>query len=240
MQSSLITVCAALLLSIIHLNAARFRSVPLFPYRVWVLLAAGVSVSYVFLQFLLKLAQSDAVLTANGGSAEVVKYQAFLIALVGLVTFYGIEKALSKAARELNPEKLIAIFWARVGLFACYNIPIGYLLQYQLVHNGLRGLALYVVAIALHLIVIDSALLRGHNGRETKMARVLLAVCLCFGWASSAFNVLSEVMLAAVLALLAGAMILVVLKEELPNQNESHFPSFALGAFSYALLLIAL
>lgn len=238
MQQTLLVFLCVLLLSLVHLNAANFRRIPLFRYSVWVSLAAGVSVSYVFLMLLPKLAQSDVVLANTLDNGDELKYQAFFLAMFGLVAFYGVEKALSKAARESRPENLAAIFWARVGLFALYNIPIGYLISYQLQQGGERALFLYIIAIALHLIVVDSALLKGHHGKEAMQARIVLALGLLTGWLCSVLALLSEPVLAAIMALLAGAMMLVVLKEELPTQRESHFISFAVGAFSYALLLV--
>lgn len=43
---------------------------------------------------------------------------------------------------------------------------------------------------------------------------------------------------AALLALLAGGVILNVLKEELPEERKSRFWPFALGAATYAVLLL--
>lgn len=46
--------------------------------------------------------------------------------------------------------------------------------------------------------------------------------------------------LAAITAFLAGGIVLNVLKEELPEERESRFWAFALGATSYATILLAL
>ena len=44
---------------------------------------------------------------------------------------------------------------------------------------------------------------------------------------------------AALFAFLAGGIVLNVLKEELPEERESHFSAFALGTGLYAALLLA-
>ena len=50
----------------------------------------------------------------------------------------------------------------------------------------------------------------------------------------------SEVLLAVLFAFLAGGVIMSFLKEELPEERESSFCAFALGATLYAVLLLAL
>ncbi|NJL21613.1 MAG: hypothetical protein HC895_13625, partial [Leptolyngbyaceae cyanobacterium SM1_3_5] len=45
---------------------------------------------------------------------------------------------------------------------------------------------------------------------------------------------------AVLFAFLAGGIVLNVLKEELPEDRESHFWSFAIGAIGYAVLLLGL
>ncbi len=54
------------------------------------------------------------------------------------------------------------------------------------------------------------------------------------------FTEISDVVLAVLIAFLAGGVVLNVLKEELPEERESRFWAFALGAALYATLLLAL
>lgn len=51
---------------------------------------------------------------------------------------------------------------------------------------------------------------------------------------------LSELAIAVLIAFLAGGVILNVLKEELPDERQSRFWSFALGIVGCAALLLAL
>ena len=50
---------------------------------------------------------------------------------------------------------------------------------------------------------------------------------------------LSDIAVAVLIAFLAGGVVLNVLKEELPEERESRFWAFALGAALYAGLLLA-
>jgi hypothetical protein len=51
---------------------------------------------------------------------------------------------------------------------------------------------------------------------------------------------ISDLAISAWIALLAGGVILNVLKEELPAERESRFSAFVLGVAGYALVLLGL
>ena len=69
-------------------------------------------------------------------------------------------------------------------------------------------------------------------GSMIGFAGMMLAIpCLYWGW---------PVWLAVLFAFLAGGVILNVIKEELPEEQESLFWAFALGAALYTALLLAL
>lgn len=59
------------------------------------------------------------------------------------------------------------------------------------------------------------------------------------GWAVSAVAKVGENALGMLLAFLAGSVVLNVLKEELPEDRQSRFGPFLLGAVVYAALLLA-
>ncbi len=68
----------------------------------------------------------------------------------------------------------------------------------------------------------------------------MLAAAIFLGWLLGLLTAISEAALAVLLAFLAGAVILNVLKEELPEERESRFWAFALGAGMYTALLLML
>ena len=63
---------------------------------------------------------------------------------------------------------------------------------------------------------------------------------MLLGWAVDLLAEVPEVVVAGVTAFLAGGVIMNVLKEELPEERESRFWAFAIGAALYAALLLAL
>jgi hypothetical protein len=59
------------------------------------------------------------------------------------------------------------------------------------------------------------------------------------GWAVGLRVEITATLVAAILALLAGSVVLNVVKEELPEDRESRFWAFVLGAGIYAAMLLA-
>jgi zinc transporter ZupT len=58
------------------------------------------------------------------------------------------------------------------------------------------------------------------------------------GWAVGLFFEISEAAIAVLFGFLAGGVIMNVLKEELPEERESRFWAFALGAALYTVVLL--
>lgn len=68
----------------------------------------------------------------------------------------------------------------------------------------------------------------------------MLATAVLAGWAVGLLSEISEAALAVLFAFLAGGVVMNVLKEELPEERESRFWAFVLGAGLYAgVLLVA-
>ncbi len=94
-------------------------------------------------------------------------------------------------------------------------------------------------AMTLHFLVNDHGLREHHKGAYDRVGRWVLAGAVLVGWALGLVAEVSEIALAVLIAVLAGGIILNVLKEELPEERESRVWAFALGAALYAALLLA-
>ena len=68
----------------------------------------------------------------------------------------------------------------------------------------------------------------------------MLVLALVAGWATGFIVDLPKTVIVLVMAFVGGGIILNVLKEELPEERESRYWAFALGAFLYAILLLSL
>lgn len=232
---------AALGLALVHLYAGKLRFLEGTPRSVWLSVAGGVSVAYVFVHLLPEVSEVQETLAEALGSAlGFLENHGYLVALVGLIVFYGLERA-AKASRKARGGEEQAtssrVFWLHIGSFSLYNLLVGYLLVRR-PEQGLWELVLFSVAMALHFVVNDFGLREHHKAAYTRSGRWVLAVAVLLGWLLALFGEASEAALALLLAFLAGGVILNVLKEELPAERESRFWPFAFGAATYAALLL--
>jgi hypothetical protein len=224
----LATGSVALLFALVHLLGARLDWLRTAPRSIWLSAAGGVSVAYVFVHILPDLAEHQRQVEERGILAGIESH-VWLIALLGLGMFYGLERLARRRTRDTG------IFWVHLGSFALYNFLIGYLLLHR---EEQGGLFFYAAALGLHFLVNDQGL-REHHGGAYRRARWLLAAAPIAGWGLGALYALPPLAITALFGFLAGGIILNVLKEELPEDRESRFAAFAAGAAGYAALLLA-
>ena len=99
----LASLAALALLVVVHVATPSLKFLEGTPRTVWLSAAGGVSVAYVFVHFLPELAASQAAVAeaaagATGG-LDLAGRHVFLIALTGLLTFYGLHR-LAQASRS--------------------------------------------------------------------------------------------------------------------------------------------
>ena len=231
-------------LACVHLFAGRMRFLGVSPRSRWLSAAGGVSVAYVFVHLLPDLAEEqETIRRAAGETFTFIEYHVYLVALVGLVAFYGLERAakLSRGRRRRVAGEDAAgpgVFWLHAGSFALYNALIGYLLLHREV-PGVGSLVLFAFAMGVHFVVNDFGLREDHKGAYDGYGRWVLAAAVLAGWVVGLFSEISEAALAVLFAFLAGGVVMNVLKEELPEERESRFWAFTLGAALYSAVLLA-
>lgn len=234
----------ALGLALVHLYSGRLYFLDRVPRSRWLSAAGGVSVAYVFLHILPDLDNHQEAIVRRGGlGLAFLDHHVYLIALLGLAIFYGLER-LAKQSRQQNQKAGVGdvtsdrVFWLHIFIFSLYNALIGYLLLHR-EEPGLRSLVFFFIALALHFLVNDDGLREHHKQIYHRLGRWILAAAVLAGWAIGQGTRLPEPAIAVLFAFLAGGIILNVLKEELPEERESRFWAFAAGAGIYAALLIA-
>ncbi len=236
-----LTAFLALILALIHLSTGRFRSLVDSPREAWKSAAGGVAVTYVFLQILPELAaHQDTISNETGLSPKAAETLVFMVALVGLTVFYGLERlaAVNREKPHSHPDKA-PVFWIHVGAFSLYNALIGYLLVDR-EEPGVASLLLYFFAMATHFLAFDLNLSVGHQRRYHRTARWIIAGSLLMGWAIAAFTSLPHLPVSVLFAYLAGGIILNVLKEEVPSDKKSRFLPFLAGVAGYSLISVVL
>jgi hypothetical protein len=237
------------LLCATHLLADRIRLLDAIPRSGWLSFAGGISVAYVFLHILPELAIAQRDIDRAWRLLAFIEGQAYLVALAGLVAFYGLER-LAKRARRGSPAPVepeldldtptgLGVFWVHILSFAAYNALIGYLLVHR-PNGSLTSLWLFFFAMAVHFVINDYSLRKHHRGTYQHVGRYLLTLALLAGFGAGLATEISDAAVGVLFALLAGGLILNVLKEELPDERRSRFWPFALGAGGYAVLLLSL
>lgn len=82
------------------------------------------------------------------------------------------------------------------------------------------------------------SLRRDHKQIYDQYGRILLTAAILLGWLLGVLTEVNELVLSILQAFIAGGIILNVLKEELPQEQESSIGSFLIGSFGYAFLLL--
>ncbi len=231
-------------LALTHLYSGRLRFKRI-PRSRWLSAAGGVSVAYVFVHILPELSQHQNVLQDLGeGIIPFVEHHVYLIALLGLIVFYGLER-IAKLSRQRRHQEgkgdvtTTSVFWLHIISFAIYNALIGYLLLHR-EEQGITSLLLFALAMAMHFVVNDDGLREHHKHVYDRIGRWILAAAIIIGWVLGSSTEIDQAAIAVLFAFLAGGVVLNVLKEELPEERESRFWSFVLGAAIYTALLLAL
>lgn len=242
--TTLIILLTVLAFVLVHVFGGKLAFLSGTPRSVWLSSAGGVSVAYVFVHLLPELAKHQQVIGNRARSAglfSTIESHAYLIALFGLGLFYGVERFARSASgairRPQDRARSSGVFWVHLSAFALYNVLIGYLLLHR-EENDLRGLIVYAAAMSLHFIVNDQGLRQQHGETYHRYGRWILAAAPVAGLLLGLATSVSALLLSSLFAFLAGGVILNVLKEELPEDRQSRFSAFALGAIAYAALLL--
>lgn len=240
---SLLGLLLAIALGLVHIFASRTQFIARIPQRWWISAAGGVSIAYIFLAVFPELGSAQEEVEKSAGHILVyVENHVYILALVGLAIFYGLEK-LALCSRVHNDQMQgqdctqPGVFWLHIMSFAIYNAILGYLLRESAEHGLMACLLLFVV-LALHFLVNDVGLRAHHKQTYDRLGRWILAGAIITGWAfGEAFHV-DAAAIASIWSLVAGGVILNVLKEELPEEQDNHFGMFVAGATIYSVLLL--
>lgn len=229
-----LSVGLSLMLAALHVFAGRLHFFEGIPRSRLLSAAGGISAAYVFVQLLPELAEaSDAV-----GEEVAVDAPVYLLALLGLVIFYVVERMSARRRRAGAEHGASAVTWFSFTSYAVYNGVIGYVLVRE--HEHLTAVLFFAVAMGVHFIVNDHALREHHGHAYHRVGRWIIAAAVLVGAGIGAVTHVHEAAIGTLLAFIAGGLILNVLKEELPEERESSLTAFVAGAAVYSLLLLAI
>lgn len=232
-------------LALLHLSAPRLRRLRWPSESVLGSVAGGMAVSYVFLHLLPELARGNEFV---GSAVEelfrptpVTELSIFLVALAGFTLLLGAQRLAGRLDERAHPRRdrgSADAYRVQLGAFGLYNALITYTMPLRLRSGLLFGL-LFTLAMGLHFVITDRSLEAHHREPFRRIDRVVLAGALLLGWAVAALAPVSVLVASLLSALLAGAVLMNVFKEEIPTGRRSSFPAFVGGLLVYGVLLVA-
>ncbi len=235
---------AVLLLVGIHASAGAVRRIPQSIRPTVASAAAGVSVSWVFLELLPSLTEYQHTV-AGSGLLPGLERHVYIAALVGLVVAFWVETASRSSLRE-NLEAggegvtSASTFWLSLVGFTAFNASIGYALA-DPADPAVSPFWIFVIAMGLHFLANDESMVENHGVRYQRVGRWLLIAGLLAGWIIGRVPKydLDGAGLALVLSYIAGGMIMNIMRHELPVTSRTvNAAAFALGAFVFGVLVL--
>jgi hypothetical protein len=231
----------ALGFAVIHFSSKHLTFVKEIPRSKILSAAGGVAVSYVFLHLLpdLNRYQNKVENTLNSGIGKYIENHIYVISLLGLAIFYGLERMVKKSNKSQTgkSKKSLGVFWVHISSFFVYNATIGYILIREEFKSN-WGMFFYFLALGIHFVTVDRGLRREHKQIYDKYGRIILTVAIMFGWLIGVFYEVNDLIISVLVAFLVGGLILNVMKEELPEEKESSFVAFISGLVVYSFILM--
>lgn len=231
-----------------HLLAAHLRGLAGRHEAAVVSAAGGISVAYVFLHLLPEVAAGARVVGESVGDlvahVPVQELLVFLVALAGFTVFYVAERYAARhgSARHGGAGASSSAFGVHLAAFAVYNVAVAYTLPERVEEDTLSA-AVFTLAVAVHVLVVDRGLAEHHPRRYGHVGRFVLAGALLLGWLLAGIAApTSSLTVSLMTALVAGSVLLTVFQEELPRARDTRtWPFLAgLGANTALLLVLAL
>ncbi|WP_088009162.1 hypothetical protein [Indiicoccus explosivorum] len=229
----------------IHLLAKKMTFLSVVPRSRFLSIGGGIAVAYVFLHLLPELSEFQEALRGEieNGFLSFFEHHIYLIAMLGLAIFYGLEQLVKRSKRhneEADERKSESgVFWIHISSFAVYNALIGYLLIREEFTDG-WSMMFFFIAMGVHFISNDRGLRATHKEDYDRFGRYLLTAAIFIGWLTGTVTEVHDLIISFLTAFIAGSVVLNVMKEELPDERASSFGAFFSGLAGYSILLFLL
>jgi len=230
------TFAAALVLASVYVFGHKLRAAS--HHRRWVSIAAGVSVSTIFIDLLPEISENQARFSTGPvrGAALFPEQAIYIAAMLGFILFYGLEYMV--AASPSEEDKPSSVFFSlQIAAFALYSGLIAYLLVRNTWHDA-PSLALYSLAMAFHLLLVDHSLAKERHGLYESRGRWILALAVMAGWSAAILTSIPEQWLARITGFVCGGVLMNTLVVELPEGRGGRLWPFLFAAVAYSLVLI--
>ncbi len=220
--SPLLSLGIVLGLALVHLLTGRVRLLRHDMDSPWLSASAGVAIGYVFMYLLPKLADMKYGL-AGDGYTDFVEKHFFFFVMLGFLVFYKVGWA--SGAANVPEHWRSAARWAHRSGFIGYSLMLGYTVT-AFKNPDIVAALLATAILGFHLMGVDLHLRHARPETFDKQLRYLLAASVVVGWVFGITTDLSDTAVALWTALLAGGMLMLVLREELPGDLSRHYVPF--------------
>ncbi len=188
--------------------------------------SAGVSIAYFFLMLMPEI---------YGGFLYINKL-IFVFILVGFVLFHLTEKIIYQ--HEKKEQLMRDLKEAHSLVFFFYHFIVGLVLIRILADSFIEGM-LFFIPILFHMTVTNLSLNEIHRKiTEYRLMRFLLCLSSLIGIVFALFADISNILYYTLFSFIGGAMLYIVVREEIPKEKKGSPPYFILGAFIYSLLIV--
>ncbi|MEB1810203.1 MAG: hypothetical protein LPK26_23375 [Bacillaceae bacterium] len=203
----------------------------------WFSFSGGLAVSYVFV-YVLPTLHKEQIIVKKYGDYFTMESELYFVGLIGVLIFYGIQKVVRKAQLNDKTHKARTLFWLQIIFFGIYNM----LVAYTIISHDVLGIqaVFYGLAVGLHFVAVAHDLWREYADIYNHVGRYVLATGILAGWLLGVTIDLSPLIESIIFAFISGAMILNVLKYELPPDDEAHYLTFTIGVVSYTAVTMSL
>ena len=249
---------AVVVLALWHILCGRLPLIHSVRHSNWLSFSGGVAVAYVFESLLPKLGEWQGLILMQGQTKapipklceelgiveycgelpKFINYEIFLLALTGVVSFLWVDWVMESRRENIREQDAPSgLFYLHIGIFAAYNVLIGYIT----VHNILPGRfvqVLLVIALGLHFLGINHTLWIHYRDKFDSLGRWVFAASLLSGWVLGVLTDFAETIYIGMYSFLAGAIIVSVFNDELPDRHEGQFWPFFLGVAIYTYLMM--
>lgn len=233
-----------LILVSVHLNVRLLLRIDVDVRRSLLAAGAGASLAYVLLRILPKLAEKQETLLASAdtGLRGFLEHHAYLVAMIGLVTYYGVSRVVAVGAKNnalQQPQRYRVALVATIASHAAYSILISYLIVNRL-HLELFSITLITLGMGTLFLVSDHGLSSKWPDDYDRWMKWLLALSLLVGWVVGISIEVSPNIVVLWYAFLAGVMLIITIGEKLSIEGAGSFWPFLAGVAAFTLLLLVL
>ncbi len=243
------------LIALVFLFGGRIRFRDCQRRRWWMSAAGGSSAAFVFVVLLPKLQAAQTTLARVGedGLLGYLSHHSLLLALVGLLVFWGLERTVVvlvgglmrslERAPGRSPRSATPLWrpllYAQAVAFAAYSMLIGYVVA-ESPRGDYAALGLFSLAMALHCLAMSLSLRHELAEAYEQFERWLLAAAILTGWAVAQVTEVPSWRLALWNSFFAGMIIFYVIRNEIPSPKHAGFVPLLFGAIGYSALALVI